>query len=423
MKKRRKIRVISYGTAAVLALALYAWAGNAALKGTRLAAAYSAGRAFEETVQAVDALSAELQKSLYATDGSMCSRICGEACAQARAAGAALSTLPFATQELEQISAFLNVAGDYAYTLCGQAARAGFSPEQRTVLSDMSDRASQLRDTLIQLRGALHEGTLHMDSREKKLPNVLPADSTETLSRKLLAYEADFPPLAALAYDGQYGASEEKRSQGYLTEEEMQRAAAEFLETEPEALKELCSYQGLDGRRCYRWEDSFVCVSRSGVESMSCSRLTGETRISPEETQARAEQFLQKRGYENLVLSAQEEQGNRTVFSFARTENGAVCLDDTVTVSVARDDGSVCGFDASSFSDEDTGAVWSVGEEQAAEKLPDNLRREESRKVILKSPGRRDLACYEFRCTDDAGRSVLIYVDADSGEQCRIRIV
>ena len=134
MEKRAKIRSISYITAALAALGLLAWARSADLSDARLRADFSAGRAFEETVTAVNGLSDALAKSVYATDGSMCARICSDAYAKAMAAESAMSVLPFSTQELEQISAFLNVAGDYAYSLCGAAATKGFSAEQVEVL-------------------------------------------------------------------------------------------------------------------------------------------------------------------------------------------------------------------------------------------------------------------------------------------------
>ena len=79
MKRRARIRTVSYITAAIAGLALLAYARSADLNDSRLAAGYSAGRAFEETVTAVDALSAALSKSVYATDGGMCARICSEA--------------------------------------------------------------------------------------------------------------------------------------------------------------------------------------------------------------------------------------------------------------------------------------------------------------------------------------------------------
>ena len=67
----------------------------------------------------------------------MCDKICCEAYACAAAAESALSTLPFSTWELEQLSAFLNTAGDYAHSLCGQGEV--LSPAQRQELGQLAE--------------------------------------------------------------------------------------------------------------------------------------------------------------------------------------------------------------------------------------------------------------------------------------------
>ena len=121
MSEKLKKVLSVYACAAIAVLGLCVGIGQARLKDFRLAARYSSARAFEETVGAVNDLSLSLQKSLYATDAGMCARICSDVCADARAAEAALSTLPFSTVELAEVSGFLGVAGDYAYTLCGEA--------------------------------------------------------------------------------------------------------------------------------------------------------------------------------------------------------------------------------------------------------------------------------------------------------------
>ena len=59
---------------------------------------------------------------------------------------------------------------------------------------------------------------------------------TENLSERLLAYEAQFEPLAALEYDGKYGCTE-KENRGYLTEEAMLELAAQYAGVPASALK------------------------------------------------------------------------------------------------------------------------------------------------------------------------------------------
>ena len=421
MSKRARIRTVSYIGAALLSLALLAYARSADLDDSRLAAVYSAGRAFEETVSSVDALSAALAKSIYATDGSMCARICSEAYARAEAAQSALSVLPFSTQELEQISAFLNVAGDYAYSICGAAAQEGFSPQQLETLTDMAATAGQLTASLLELQGGVHGGDVIMDSPALRLQNVTDGEDAERLSDRLLAYEAEFEPLAAPQYDGKYGCAE-KETRGYLTEEAMLALAAEYAGVPEAALKEAYTYEGSNGRRCYRTGDLYLCVSRSGVESMAQSRLVGDALIGEEEARRIAEEFLAARGFRDLTLTAAGYNGAVAAMVYSKTEDGAVCLDNCVQIAVALDDGSIYSFNAAAYCGEDSGARFLVDRETAEAALPEGLELLDSSRVILKSPGRRDLACYAFSCTDAEGRQVQICVDAASGKQCRIDV-
>ncbi len=420
MKKRTIIRISSYALAAVTAFGGWAAAQNAGLRYHRGDADHIAARAFEETVRAVDSLSAALSKSVYATDGGMCARICGEAYAEASAAGSAMLALPFATQELEQLAAFLNVAGDYAISLCPTAASEGFSEEETGHLRTLSAAAADFAEALRQLQQDVNAGEVRYDSRERRLRNV-GADPGAPLSARLLDYQAGLEPMEKFSYDGRYGCEKAERN-GYLTEEEMLRAAADFAGTEPEALTPLYRYEGTEGRRCYRFEDLFLCVSRCGVESMTQARLVSEAKLSEAEARQAAEAFLRSHGYEDLVPAGEENSGTVLTLRYCRTQDGALCPDNAVSVAVALDDGSLYSFSAADYCAEDANVSWTVTQEQAAGALPAGLSVQETRRLICKSEGKRDRACYAFFCQDEDGRGVTIYVDAASGKQCRIEL-
>ena len=164
-----------YACAAIAVLGLYAGLSRSRLSDFRLAARYSSSRAFEETVGAVGNLSLALRKSLYATDSGMCCRICSDVYADARAAETAMATLPFSTVEMARISGFLGVAGDYAYSLCPEAAANGFSDEQRSALYDMSAAAEEFAMALSEMQGSITDGTITMDTREVRIENVVGA--------------------------------------------------------------------------------------------------------------------------------------------------------------------------------------------------------------------------------------------------------
>lgn len=422
MKKRtRYVRIVRiYAIAAALTLALYTVADSVYLNRWRQTAAYSSSLAFEETVRAVDNLSRALEKSLYATDGAMCAQVCGEAYAASSAAESAMATLPFSTQELENLSAFLNRAGDYAHTLCAASAEEGLTAEQRETLQELSVRAEEFTGTLRELREDLNGGRVRMDSREKRLRNV-GAEPGEALSARLLRYEASFAGPQELRYDGRYG-KDERAASGYLTEEEMLQCAADFLGVQPDELEPCYAYEGLEGRRCYRCGDSFLCVSRSGVDSLSQTRLVSEAVLSEEEAQAAAEAFLARAGYTDLSLKELRSSGTIAALRYARTENGAVWLDNDLSIAVALDDGSIYSFNTDGYRGGESGVRWSLTEDEAAAALPEGFPAETVRKVILTSEGGRNSGCYEFSGPGAAGRRVRIYVDASDGRQDRITV-
>ena len=418
MKKKSRILLISYLSVLGITLALYAWAGQWGLSWYRRTVNESASLAFEETVRAVDALSAALEKSAYATDSEMCDRICCEAYACAAAAESAMSTLPFSTQELEQLSAFLNTAGDYAYSLCGSGE--AFSQAQREDLQALSASAADFSQTLLALRQELNDRELRMDSREKRLRNVA-APEQAPLSRELLDYEEGFTALS-LQYDGKYSAREQQKTGGLLTEGEMQAAAAAFAEVSVDELRQEVDYEGTDGRRCYRVGDRWLCVSRAGVESMSQNRIVSAQTLSLQEALQAAEDFLAARGYRDLSLWGQEQSGCVAVFSFVREQDGALCPDQPLRLAIALDDGSVYSFDATGYSARALRVDWTVDEETARDTLPAGLTLRESRRLILQSPGGSPVPVYAFSCRTGEGKTVEICVHAGTGKQYRITV-
>lgn len=419
MKKKSKVLIVTYLTAVIAGLGIYSFAIHGQLAAHSLAARYGAARAFEETVTAAEALSLALQKSAYATDGAMCSLICGEAYADALAAETAMASLPFSTQELEQLSAFLNVAGDYAHSLCYESAAEGFTEKQVKDLTAMGRKAAELSAALREMQGSVNSGDVIMDSHIEELANV-GVETGGRLSGRLLDYEAQFEPGSAPDYDGKYTKVKAEKSGLRMTEEDMLREAADFAGVPKEELKKEYDYEGTDGRHCYSAGDLLICVSSAGVESMASSRLVSEISVSEEQAQKTAEDFLRRHNYENLTLINSRANGAVLRMEFAGVEGDALCLDNTVTVSVALDDGSIYAFNAVDYSPAGTGVEFTVDEEQAAKKLPQGLKTVKMRKVIIQSDGGTALPCYEFSCTDKSRREVTIYVDAQTGIQRRI---
>ncbi len=223
------------------------------------------------------------------------------------------------------------------------------------------------------------------------------------------------------SYDGRYGCEKKSRA-GYLTEEEMLAEAADFVGAQPEELTLLYRYEGNDCRRCYRYEDCFLCVSRAGVDSMAQSRLVEEARIDPAEARKIAEDFLAARGFDALSPAGEENSGTVLSLRYCASQDGADCPENCVRLAVALDDGSIYSYNAEDYCSEKAAVSWSVDEESARQALPEGLSVRETRKLICKSEGLRDVPCYAFFCEDGEGANVSVYVSAETGRQFRIAL-
>lgn len=408
-----------YTAAALVTLSVLSAVLYERLAEYRLAAGYVSSQSFETAVKAAENMSEALTKSLYATDGSMCSRVCSEVYANALAAESAIAALPFETYELERISGFVNTAGDYAYTLCSAAAKEGFSEEQREELGKMSKTAADFAEQLRQLQGDVHNGLAIMDERQDALYNV-GMDDTPKVSASLLDYESGFAEEGTLSYDGIYG-YEKTEKEGELSEKEMEALAAKVAGVEPRELRREYDYES-GMRRCYSAGDMAICVSSRGVESMARARLVSGGELSEAQAAQSAERFLEKMGYEGMTLCKIRQGSGTLLLSYAPEQEDAVCIDNTLTIAVATDDGSIHAFNAENFSEEEAEVEWKVSESEAREKLPDNVEEQKMNKVIIKSAGQHDVPCYAFTCGTESGEQIEIYIDADSGSQCRIEI-
>lgn len=419
ISRRALVRLVSFSAAALVALSLFSAVSQGRLTAYRRQTAVDADRAFEETVGALNDLSASLEKSRYAGDGSMCARVCAEIYADAGRAGTALSALPFSTVEMEELKRFISLSGDYAYTLCREAAEQGFSDEQRGNMTALSATASELADSLSEMHRQLRDGALTMDSREKRVANVL--DRTPTfLSAAMGDYARDFPTARELSYHGQYSAREAAQAEP-VDETRARELAASLLQCAPEEL-ELAAQAEDGGRLMLTLDGKTVTVTAAGIESLRDSRLVSESRIGEEEAKAAAEEALSALGYEGLRWEESARRGDILELRGSAETDGVTGLDREIAVGVALDDGSLCSLDLSAAGGEAAESDWHVSREEAMALTPAGLQLRRGRRVTVAGADGQSLACYELDCLDETGRRVRVYVNADSGKQEEIRI-
>ena len=416
----RKIRrlIAIYAIAGATVLGLFSLVCYDRLQVYRRQTGYDASRAFEETVGAIDRLSRSLEKSLYAADGGMCARVCAEAYADARTAETALAALPFSTIEHERVKSYLGLVEDYAYTLCREAAEQGFTDEQRQTLTSLSERATEMAERVRQMQGGVNDGLIEMDSREAQLANI-GLEDRRLLSDEMGDYAAGFAELEPLRYDGRYTARDEAADEP-VDERATREAAAKLLGVEPDTLELTAEYAG-GARRCYTLGSVSVCAGAQGVETLSDSRLVSRSTMDDKTGENAARRVLQKLGCGEMTLTDSRRSGALLELSYACAEGDVTCLDRTVKLTIALDNGSLYALDLRSYGQEQ-GREWPISADEASALLPAGLTLQDVRQVTMASPGGESVACYELSCTGEQDRVVRVYIRADTGRQQEIEI-
>lgn len=397
--------------------------------------------AFAELTTAVGELDAALQKVSYATTPALFSSLCTQAYSKAQAAQNALGELPYGNVELEQTASFLAKTGDYVMVMAREAfGEQTCTQEHRQTLRGLSAAAAALSGTLQSLQSDLDAGTIQPEDLRTAQERLSAATDGEeiTAGSAFQTVEADFPEVPSLIYDGPFSEHLSRRTPKMLeglpqiTQEEACSAAAAFLNLRPEIFTLSTDGEGnlpawgvsalVDGGELY------IEVTKQGGQILRVlsSRLIGEAALTQEEGKQTAEAFLHSKGYQDMKPSYCIRQDGILTVHFASVQDGVYCYPDLVKVSVALDNGDVIGFEAEGYlmnHGSRTFAETAVTASEARAGLDSTLTVLAQQMALIPTGGEYEVLCHEFKCQDPAGKHVLVYVNAVTGQQERILLL
>ena len=440
-RRRTLVRAASFLLAAFVVVGGLALQARARAEAYRLYLENGYRHAFAELSANLNELDVALQKGIYATSPSMLGVLCTQIYGKAMSAQMALGELPYSNVELEQTAAFLAKAGDYAAALSRSASVTGVcSDEQREALRGLSAGASDLSARVAGLQSDLMGGAVTLEDLEAAEARLSAAEgSGHTLAdSSYQTVESDFPELPSLIYDGPFSEHIAGRTPAMLegredvTQDEARLAAARFLDLKPELFTLVSAGSGrlptysfsamVDGGELY------VEVTRRGglVVELLHSRPVESAALSREEAVAAAAAFLTSRGYPNMTESYFIDQGNVLTINFAAQQGEVLCYPDLVKVSVALDNGRVVGFESEGYLMNHTlrdlpRSPVSLGKAQAA--LSPELDILSHRLALIPTGGEYEVLTHVFKCQSADGRHVLVYINAQTGQEEKILIL
>ena len=443
-RNKRAILAVSYLLAAVLALGWLAWTEHARAERWERTASNGYQRAFGQLVTAVGEVDSALQKSLYATDSGMTGAVCAELFGKALCAQAVVSALPFSSQELEKTDGFLSRVGDYAYCLSRGAMRGqALTDEEREALRALSDTASVLAMNLYELEAGLQDGSLSLTELKQTgatLSRTEGGESPAWAGDQLSLIEREFPEVPSLIYDGPFSehltgrAPRALEGLSEIDEETARRTAAELLglpRSRVYSTGELGGEIPCWGRAAddVNGATVYLSLTKQGGQLLSLlsSRPAGPASVPAEEAEAAAKRFLAAAGFpENREPSYHMTRDGVCTFNFAWRQGGVLCYSDLVKVSVALDNGRVCGFEAKGYlmahCERELPGI-EVDAETARAAVPAELELLAEQLALVPSDGEYETLCHEFKCADAQGRHCILYVNALTGGQEKILLL
>lgn len=438
MTRRGCIRLVSFTVFFLLFLAGCVFKTQAENIQLRRSVSNSYSRAFSELTASLEKMDTALQKGQYVTTSTMLCSLCNEVYAQSQVAQQALGQLPLANVELEQTATFLSTVGDYALALSQSAGRSGtYEEEAHTNWQELSQTASTLSQQLDELQLSLIDGQFDIGDIEQAETRLESEELTGDISSDgYKSVEAEFPETPSLIYDGPFSQ--------HLTDREATLLKGERELTEEEAAAQL---QKLLGRKEFVFSGTvggdipayaFTCQAELGTCTIYLTKQGGKLLsfitegtpsrqvLSVEQGIDTAEDLLESLGYDDMEESYYQLRNNILTVNFCYEDEDVRCYPDLVKVSVSMEDGSALSYEGQGYlvnHRQRNIERPAVSERDARETISSLLSIRESNLAIIPTRGEYEVLCWEFLCRTEDGESVLVYINAQTGEEEKLLLL
>lgn len=379
-------------------------------------------------------LSITLKKSKYASTPAQLSGLSAKLWKDAGVAKSCLSRLPISDFHLQNTNRFLSQVGEYSMTLSKKVIGNGkITQEERDTLVTLGEYAKQMNDSVTEMKSNLDAGVTDLEELLTVKEEDISAEAANLTGFAEL--EDDFISYPSLIYDGPFSDHLMQREplvlkdKAEISKEEAKKVAAKAfcLESEDQIMEE-SDVEGTMPAYRFIYGSEEVAISKNGgyLIYKICSKEHGEQRYSVDHAVQIGARYLSSMGFSGMKNTYYEISNGICTINFASIEGDATCYTDLIKVSVALDEGTVCGYDARGYltnhraRDLKQPALTSG---EAAAILSSELTVKNYKMAVIPTDGLNESYCYEFLCEGTDGENVLVYIDTQTGEEERILIL
>lgn len=437
ISRRGLVRIISYISACILVLAAFALLSHNRAKSAELKLEYSYMRAVEDLSDHMNSIDSTLTKGKYAKTAPMLESLANKLKADTQGAKNCMSQLPINALHLEHTYEFLSQLGEYALSLSNKVEKGEqLTAEEMKNMEKLGEYSQRLREEVQYLEDSVQTGTTSFREIAARLEHSdLGTEEMPTFTDGFKEYEEGFSDFPSLIYDGPFSDHLMQREPRMLkdkkevTRSQARKTALSLTGISEDILKDIGDDGGKMPAYNFTADGVDISISKAGgypIYYLKYRDVSEEETISKEEAVKAARKYLEKMGYGSLTESYYELIGNVMTINFAYLDDDVTVYTDLIKVNVAMDNGEVLAVDARGFLTNHTDRKIQAPKltvKQAQESVSDNLTVKSKKLAIIPSNSLEEKLCYEFYCTGKDGEDILVYVNADTGEEEEILIL
>ncbi|WP_127017168.1 germination protein YpeB [Anoxybacter fermentans] len=359
---------------------------------------------------------------------------------QAFAAQEQLNQLPISNATLMKTSKFLTQVGDYALALAKENLQERkVTDDQRAKLKSLREQAGNLSQALHNLESQINKGDITWSEVIRGTRRKIEKADEHLLSNNFKTLVEKNEPFPTLIYDGPFSDHIEQQKPKGLTGDMISKKKAreivsdfvDYKDNPNLVIKDLAEVKGKIPAYQFSVQPddneknhTTIDVSKKGghVIWYMNPRNVGSRNISRIEALNKGEQFLNTRGYENMVPTYSWIEHNVLTVSYAYKQDDVIIYPDLIKLKIAMDNGQVIGFEA-------LGYLMShhkrelpkpeIKKEEIRELLGDRFDIESIRLALIPTPSLKEVLTWEARVRYEE-ETYLLYYDVKSGNEVNI---
>lgn len=430
--RRMIILAVSYITALILVLTIFAISNHKKSEQYRLQVEIGYQRALNELSEYVSEIDTTLSKGIYANTPTMLGQVTSSLVKSTSGAKNALSLLPISDLELDNTYKFFSQLGDYSLYLNKKIASGqALTQEEYDSLSQFIALLSGISQEVEFAIGNISSAGYFTGNAENNLMQGNEDLNSLSFSDSLKSAETSMEEFPTLIYDGPFSdhimqmSAKMLENKSEITQEDAAEFAKkyglenpQFVGTETSTIEQYCFSDG----------DTYIGISKKGgylCYLITSTEVTQPT-VSAEDAVKYASDYLQNLGIENMKESYYATTDGQCTINFAYTENDITYYPDLIKVTVALDTGKIIGVDARGYltnHHERENLTVALTHEQAIESVSPNLSVMDSKLCVIPSSGKNEFFCYEFHCADKNGQEYLVYINTETGQENNILLL